>query len=94
MNRHIICKLLQGKFEYQDSGILDRTHVRFFTLDSISQMVKECGLEMAQLMASYDNEECTKEEQEMLVALYQLPHIAEEGNFLVYQYVFSAKKKV
>ena len=35
--------LLQGKFPYTDIGILDRTHLRFFTLDTILQMLGEVG---------------------------------------------------
>ncbi|MDC0005086.1 class I SAM-dependent methyltransferase [Gammaproteobacteria bacterium] len=32
-----------GNFEYQDEGLLDRTHLRFFTLSSISNMLASCG---------------------------------------------------
>jgi 2-polyprenyl-3-methyl-5-hydroxy-6-metoxy-1,4-benzoquinol methylase len=35
--------LLQGKFEYTDIGILDRTHLRFFTLESILRLFAEAG---------------------------------------------------
>jgi O-antigen biosynthesis protein len=35
--------LLHGKFEYRETGILDRTHLRFFTLESIRQMFTEAG---------------------------------------------------
>ncbi|MCR5526823.1 MAG: methyltransferase domain-containing protein [Lachnospiraceae bacterium] len=38
MNISIIFSLLSGKWEYSDSGILDRTHLRFFTLDTIKTM--------------------------------------------------------
>lgn len=35
--------LLLGRFEYQDEGLLDRTHLRFFTLSSITNLLKHCG---------------------------------------------------
>jgi GT2 family glycosyltransferase/2-polyprenyl-3-methyl-5-hydroxy-6-metoxy-1,4-benzoquinol methylase len=35
--------LLAGKFEYKDIGILDRTHLRFFTLDSILRLFADAG---------------------------------------------------
>jgi SAM-dependent methyltransferase len=33
--------LLAGKFDYADRGILDRTHLRFFTLRSLKKMMSE-----------------------------------------------------
>ena len=33
--------LLCGRFDYMDRGILDRTHLRFFTLRSLKQMMSE-----------------------------------------------------
>ena len=33
--------LLFGKFDYMDRGILDRTHLRFFTLKSLRQLMSE-----------------------------------------------------
>jgi len=35
--------LLLGRFEYQDRGILDRSHLRFFTRKSIRRMVEQSG---------------------------------------------------
>ena len=35
--------LLEGRFEYKDIGILDRTHLRFFTLDSILSLFSDAG---------------------------------------------------
>jgi SAM-dependent methyltransferase len=40
----IINNLMKGKFEYTDSGILDRTHIRFFTLHSIKELFTNAGL--------------------------------------------------
>lgn len=36
----------QGDFPYQDEGIFDRTHMRFFTRKSMLRMFEECGYEV------------------------------------------------
>ncbi len=36
--------LLQGRFEYQPTGLLDNTHLRFFTLDTLEQLLRDAGL--------------------------------------------------
>lgn len=36
--------LLAGRFDYEDSGILDRTHLRFFTRRTALAMIEACGL--------------------------------------------------
>lgn len=38
--------LLLGKFDYMDRGILDRTHLRFFTLRSLKQLMGEVSCEV------------------------------------------------
>jgi SAM-dependent methyltransferase len=38
--------LLLGKFDYMDRGILDRTHLRFFTLRSLKQLMSEVSCEI------------------------------------------------
>jgi SAM-dependent methyltransferase len=38
--------LLAGRFEYQQSGILDETHLRFFTLATALKLVEDAGLEV------------------------------------------------
>jgi O-antigen biosynthesis protein len=35
--------LLRGRWDYQDAGILDRAHLRFFTLHSIEEMLARAG---------------------------------------------------
>ncbi len=39
-------ELLLGRFEYQDTGTLDRTHMRFFTRRSLRRFLAEAGLEV------------------------------------------------
>jgi 2-polyprenyl-3-methyl-5-hydroxy-6-metoxy-1,4-benzoquinol methylase len=38
--------LLAGRFDYQPSGILDDTHLRFFTRDSAARLCESAGLEV------------------------------------------------
>ncbi len=44
--------LLLGRFDYADRGILDRTHLRFFTLRSFRNFLQEAGLEVAEIVAT------------------------------------------
>lgn len=43
-------QLLLGTFEYADRGILDRTHLRFFTLASFRRFLAEANLSVAELV--------------------------------------------
>jgi 2-polyprenyl-3-methyl-5-hydroxy-6-metoxy-1,4-benzoquinol methylase len=36
--------LMQGQFRYSDKGLLDRTHLKFFTLESARELLTEAGL--------------------------------------------------
>lgn len=40
----IILNLLKGQWQYQEQGLLDRTHLRFFTLEGIQELFKSAGL--------------------------------------------------
>lgn len=48
-NIFIRWSLLWGQFDYTDRGILDRTHLRYFTLRSISTLFRFVGLNIDQL---------------------------------------------
>lgn len=43
MHYSVLSGLLNGNFTYQDAGILDRTHLRFFTLAEIIRLFAVCG---------------------------------------------------
>jgi len=51
-NLYVRLNLLFGRFEYQDRGLLDRTHLRFFTRKSFRQFLHEAGLEIETLTAT------------------------------------------
>ena len=39
-----IYELMMGRFEYQESGLMDRTHLRWFTPKSFKKMFEEAGV--------------------------------------------------
>lgn len=40
----VLVGLLRGQFRYQDEGLLDRTHLRFFTLEGVRELFERAGL--------------------------------------------------
>ncbi|MDE6608271.1 MAG: methyltransferase domain-containing protein [Lachnospiraceae bacterium] len=90
MHMSVIVSLLRGKFEYQDKGILDRTHLRFFTLESIIKMLWECGLRIEHLSGVFQE---TQEKDIMDEILHlNIPNVATENQFQVFQYILKVKK--
>jgi len=51
-NIYVRLNLLLGRFDYQDRGILDRTHLHFFTRKSFRQFLSAAGLEAWELTAT------------------------------------------
>jgi hypothetical protein len=43
-NIDVLCRLLRGRGDYRERGILDRGHLRFFTLHSIRDLFVQAGL--------------------------------------------------
>jgi SAM-dependent methyltransferase len=44
--------LLFGRFKYSDRGILDRTHLRFFTLRTFQEFLRDAGLDWEEIVAT------------------------------------------
>jgi 2-polyprenyl-3-methyl-5-hydroxy-6-metoxy-1,4-benzoquinol methylase len=53
-HRSVLAGLLRGKFDYVDAGILDRTHLRFFTRASAIALLESSGFKVEQVMGSED----------------------------------------
>jgi 2-polyprenyl-3-methyl-5-hydroxy-6-metoxy-1,4-benzoquinol methylase len=45
----VLAELLHGRFRYQPLGLLDATHVRFFTRDTIEECFEQAGLAVTHL---------------------------------------------
>ncbi|MDB4349450.1 class I SAM-dependent methyltransferase [Omnitrophica bacterium] len=46
----VVKKLLKGEWDYEERGVLDSTHLRFFTLDSIKKMFAQAGYRIDKLI--------------------------------------------
>lgn len=47
--------VLRGRFDYQDAGVLDRTHLRFFTRASSISLLESAGLTVCKVMPHPEN---------------------------------------
>ena len=48
----VLLNLLRGRWEYKNDGILDNTHIRFFTKKSQLKMLSEAGFEVKKMEGS------------------------------------------
>jgi len=51
-NIYVRLSLLFGRFEYADRGILDETHLRFFTLNTACALVQKAALRVKQVVVT------------------------------------------
>jgi 2-polyprenyl-3-methyl-5-hydroxy-6-metoxy-1,4-benzoquinol methylase len=45
----VLAELLSGDFRYTTTGLLDATHIRWFTLDSLQRLLEEAGFVVAEV---------------------------------------------
>lgn len=91
MHTSVIFPLLfEGKFEYKDAGILDRTHLRFFTLESIIDLFQSCRLEIQEIRGVPS---ITPENEKRLDTMMKMLNLPPKQQFLIYQYIFCAQVK-
>ena len=46
----VLVSLLRGQWEYQEEGLLDRTHLRFFTLPGVQDLFARSGLHVFEVI--------------------------------------------
>jgi 2-polyprenyl-3-methyl-5-hydroxy-6-metoxy-1,4-benzoquinol methylase len=50
--RVVLALLFQGRWDYEDSGILDRTHLRFFTRSTALELIQSSGLRLTEIRST------------------------------------------
>lgn len=81
--------LLNGNFEYADSGLLERSHLRFFTLSSAKNLFLSLKLwpeKIFSLERSFYRTEFTR--QMLKASLFQVIRLANDPKSRAYQYLF------
>ncbi|MCM1157834.1 MAG: glycosyltransferase [Bacteroidales bacterium] len=91
MHISVVAPLLQGKWDYQESGILDWTHLRFFTLDSMGKLFEECGLGVEKLLKVSLVDAVDEEQQRIIEEVSRITGVASKERFLTYQYIFQLR---
>ena len=84
----VVMDLLHGKFTYEDAGILDRTHLRFFTAEELANMVEECGLEIEEFMQK--TSVGSEEEKIYIERLCGIDPSISKQELSAYQYIIRA----
>jgi 2-polyprenyl-3-methyl-5-hydroxy-6-metoxy-1,4-benzoquinol methylase len=84
--------LINDQWQYADSGLLDRTHVHFFTITEIGQMLDEVGFAVSDLVVQKANPmpEPLKILADVAAALGATDRNEALAQLEAYQYIFSA----
>lgn len=91
MNAETIYQLLHGFFTYEQAGIRDRTHLRFFTLYEIVNMMERVGYQIKEIDMSRAQGLTTRDFSEFFDKLLAIEGVAERKYFDALQYLFRAE---
>ena len=93
----LVSQLVEGNWTYQDEGILDRTHLRFFTYHEIIKLFDEAGYIISSVNETLDPQYRNVKNQTTTLNLGRLSirdlSPDELKKFFVYQYKVTAKLK-
>ncbi|MBD5473707.1 MAG: methyltransferase domain-containing protein [Lachnospiraceae bacterium] len=90
MHYTVLRDLINGNFTYQDTGLLDRTHIHFFTYNEIVRMFSRAGYQID--ASSYiELDSSMSEEDKQFVAQIKRIGTDEEFFYRAFQYLVVAK---
>ena len=83
--------LLTGKFEYRPTGLLDQTHIRFFTRDTITNFLNQNDFEISEIFGSTAALGTTElGEPSPTIPREAIAFVQEDRDALIYQYIVKA----
>ena len=90
----LLVDLLRGNFRYRDEGLLDRSHLRFFTIDSLQDMLEQAGWHVwtaEPVVLGLTDSEFRVRLETLAPALRD--ELAERPDALCYQWVVEARRE-
>lgn len=87
-----IFNLINGRCKYEEAGILDKTHIRFFTKKEIENMFDEAEYNITDLhytVLSKDNNSI-----KIIDEIYKISKMEDKSQYEAFQYIIKAKKAI
>jgi 2-polyprenyl-3-methyl-5-hydroxy-6-metoxy-1,4-benzoquinol methylase len=83
--------LLAGAFDYRDTGLLDRTHLRFFTRSSIETFLTDNDFKMDEIFASTASIGATEfGPPKASIPIEAIKFVEQDRDAMVYQFIVKA----
>jgi GT2 family glycosyltransferase/ubiquinone/menaquinone biosynthesis C-methylase UbiE len=90
MHYTLLKDLINGNWTYTDAGLLDKTHIRFFTLNEINKMLLEADYSNIEL--GYITVGKTEEDELFIQKLTKISNSSMETQYNANQYIIRATK--
>ncbi|GBG57932.1 glycosyl transferase [Sporomusaceae bacterium FL31] len=90
MHFSVIRDMINGCWSYQDEGILDRTHLRFFTSHEISKILEETGFQ--DIILNFTTIPANESDAKFINKLAEITNPNFISQYLSYQYLVKASK--
>ena len=88
----ILINLMKNNFEYTETGLLDNTHIRFFTLNSFVKLLNSENFEIISLKASVRSPLETEQQANIEnIPKNVIKFLAQNPYVFCYQYIFKIK---
>lgn len=91
MHISVMEELIEGRFRYCDEGLLDRTHVHFFTYYEIMDFFQSAGYVIEEMDGIYFN--ISERQKELSDVLLRLSDKTEAWMYNAFQYIVKARRQ-